>query len=418
MEINITETGYCQVNVLYEADLDQVEKKRNEVALHFKNAPVKGFRPGKANIEVIKIQYRNQINEALKKALAEEAFHKAVVEKNIQPFGVPNFKNMTLLNNKFTCEFSVHKKPEFVLAPYKNLEFPKQEIGFTTVELVQKFLQEARIRYGESVPYGEGDFVQTTDNIIIDYKAYEVKDDGEEVELTNLAATGELLTVGQSLLNGFDDNLLGMKIGENRKFTLKIPETGLPSVAGKNVSFDVNLMLGSKVQPMPLNDELAKKMDKETLVELETYMSEMATAKVSEAQYAAQVNQIASKLVSDNDFKVPEWLVLSEAQYLAYSAGLKWDTITDEDKNSYLIVAEKNVKLALVLDKIRGEEPETQLSDQEVLDMIKGTLSKTSTDPEESLKKMNQNGYLNILVNRIRDEYVLDFVFKNSKTVE
>lgn len=418
MEINITETGYCQVNVLYEADVDQIEKKRNEVALQFKNLPVKGWRPGKANIEVIKIHYRNQINEALKRALAEEAFHKTVVEKSIQPFGVPDFKNITLLSNKFTCEFSMHKKPEFDLAPYKGLEFPKQDIGFTTVELVQKFLQEARIRYGESVPFTEDDFVQTTDNIIIDYKAYEVKDGGTEVELSNLGATGELLTVGKSMLNGFDDNLLGMKVGESRKFNIRIPDNGLPSVAGKTVAFDVSLMLGSKVQPMPLNDDLAKKMEKETLTELETFMSEMATAKVAEAQYAAQINQIAAKLTADNNFKVPDWLVLSEAQYLAYSAGLQWDKVNDEDKNSYLALAEKNVKLALVLDKIRGEEIETQLSDHEVLDMIKTTLSKTSTDPDESLKKMNQNGYLNILVNRIRDEYVLDFIFKNSKIVE
>lgn len=413
MEINVTETEYCKIDVVYEADLEQIEKKRNEVLPYFKNAPVRGFRQGKADIEVIKLFYKNQINESVKRALAEEAFHNTIFEKNIKPFGSPEFKNILLLSNKFTCEFSMHKKPEFELGTWKGLEIPRQKVSFTSSELTQKAMQDMRFRFGESVPFESDAFVETGNNVIIDYKAF----NGDE-ELKNLEANGQLMTIGKSQLTGFDDNLLGMKVGDTREFTLRIPEGGLPSVVGKDVKFVVTLMMGSKVTPLPLTDELAKKAGKENLTELETFLSQKATAQVAEAERNALVNQITSQMLASTEIKIPYWLTLSEAQYLASNAKLEWDPLSDEDKVKFLAVADSNVKLALILDRIREIEPETQLADQEVLEIIKQNLALSHPNPDDALKSMNQNGYLAILAARIKDEFVLDFVLKNSKVIE
>lgn len=418
MQIEVKETDYCKLEVTYEAGMDQIDTKRNQILPFFKNAPVPGFRPGAASLEVIKIHYRNQINDALKRALAEQAYHDTLFEKNIKPFGPPEFKNMMLLAHKFSCEFSMYKKPDFELASYKELEIPKPAIEFTTTELAQKMLQEMRIRCGEAIPYADTDFVQDGDNVIIDYRAFDKNDAGEDVELVNLNATGELLTVGKSQLPGFDDNLLGMQLNEKREFNLKVPETGLPSVANKTIRFEVVLNAGSKIKPMPLNDELAKKMGKETIAELEQTVTDMATARHAASMRDAQIRQVSARLIADNDVKIPDWLVLSEAQYLATGAQLQWESLVDEDKQKYLSVAGGNVKLALILDKIRENEPETQLSDQEVLEMIKQTVAKGNPNPEQVLKSMNENGYLTVLVARIRDEQALDFVLKNAKIIE
>lgn len=412
--IKVEETEYCKLNIKYEtADKDQIDAKRTEVVSYFKKAPVPGCRPGKAHLEAIKVHYRNQINESLKRALAEQAFHNTIFEKNIKPFGTPEFNSILLLGNKFTCEFSMYKKPDFELATYKELELPKPPTDLTSNEFAQNMLQELRVRFGESVPFTETDFVQKNDNVIIDYDAI----DGE-TKLDSLCTKGEILTVGRSQLHGFDDNLLGMKVGETRDFTLLIPETGLPSVAGKQIKFVTTLVMGSKINPMPLNDELAKKMNKENFAQLEEYVNGVATAKISEAQRSAQTTQLSNRLVADNDIKVPDWLTLSEAKYLAANAKLTWDEMVDEDRNKFLETANSNVKLSLILDKIRELEPEAQLSDQEVLDMIKQTLSRSGQNPDETLATMNQNGYLSVLTARIRDEQTLDFVLKNSKIIE
>lgn len=430
MEISINELNDNKIDVSCILNKEDIDKKRDEVLNIFKNAQVPGFRKNKASLEVIKIHYRKQIDEALSRALAEEAYHNTLFEKEIKPFGLPEFKSFNLEGNKFTCEFSMFKKPEFTLANYKGLEIPKQDTGFNSTELMQEFLQQTRRRFGESNPFTPEDIIQDTDDVIIDYKAFLTNDDGSEIELANLSAEGELLTIGKSKLIGFDDHLIGMKIGEKKSFVLQIPDTGLPSVAGKMVKFEVSFQMGNKITPAPLNDDLAVKVKKtgeniaqlmqsETILELERAVSEIASVNVENQKRLAQVNQLSARLIDDNEFDVPHWLTLSEAQYLAQNSKLDWETLSDEDKVKFLSMSENNVRLSLILDKVRDEEPEAQLSDQEVVEMVKSAVSKTNPDnTEEVLTQMSQSGYLNVLVARLRDEHTIDWILKQSKIIE
>jgi trigger factor len=415
MQIEVKETEYCKINVHYESDAEEIETKRNEVLNQFKKAPIKGVRSGsKTSLEMIKMQYQKQINESLKRALAELAFHNTLFEKDIKPFGAPNFTNLTLLANKFSCDFTMNKKPDFELAPYKEITFPKQPINISVEDLTQQMLQELRVRHGGMALFTADDTVQLGDSVTIDYHAF----DGE-VNLDTLNGAGEILTVGKIALPGFDDAIIGMKIDETRSFDILIPEGGLPSVVGKNIKFEVKLVAGSKNTPMPLNDELAIRAGKENYQQLMDAVAASASMRYTEAARGANVKQLSARLLNDNDIKIPSWLTLSEAQYLASNANLKWDLMAETDREGFLKTAEANVKLALILDKIREDELEAQLSDQEVLEMIKGTIGKSNgQDPEQALANLNQNGYLAILVARIRDEYALDFILKNAIITE
>ncbi len=413
MEINVVETEYCKLHVTYEANEEQIDSKKTEVLTLFKKAPVPGFRKGKATLDAIRHHYKSQIDDSLKRALAEEAFHNTVFEKSIKPYGSPDFKSVLLMNNKFSCEFELHKKPEFELKAYKDFEIPKPAADYTVDTLAAKLMEELRVRSGETVPYGEDDFVQDGDSVIINYDVF----DGEE-NLPQFAANGEMLTVGKGKLAGFDSNLLGMKAGEQRSFLVRMPEGSLPEITGKDLKFDVTLNGGQKVIPMPLNDELAKKLGKETFAEVQEYITGTATSRIAEAAKGKLMAQVSAKLVAENDMVVPDWLKLAEAQYLAQQSRVDWSTLNDEAKEGLLKTAEPNVKLSLILDRIRETEPEAQLGDQEIIEMIKATLNKSSGNVDDMLKNMNQSGYLPVLVGRIRDENTLDFVLKASKIIE
>ena len=76
---------------------------------------------------------------------------------------------------------------------------------------------------------------------------------------------------------------------------------------------------------------------------------------------------IAKRLVADTQVSVPNWMSLSEAQYLAHQSQLDWNAVADVDKEKLIKIAEQNVKLTLILDKIRETEPEAQLSDKKCL---------------------------------------------------
>jgi trigger factor len=414
MQIEVDELEYCKLSVNYESSTEEIDNKRDEILSIFKKAPVPGFRPGKANMEAIKLYYKSQINESLKRALAEEAFHNTIFEKNIKPLGSPTFTNMLLKDGKFICNFILNVKPKFELSKYKGMEIPKPH-SKTINEVAEEMLQQLRIKFGTSSPYEEDEFVIEGDNIIINYTGFV---DGEKLD--QLSAEGELLTVGSSDLKEFDRNLLGMKLGETRKFSISVPENSIPSLSGKSVDFEVTLVNGSKVSPCPLDDELAKKFNKSTFNELHKSVLEAASVRVNTIVKTQILSQISNKLISEHDFKVPDWLVLCEAKYLAQQSKLSWDSLSDKDKEYYLSRATSNVKLSLILDEIREKESDAQLSDQEVLDMIKDNLSKTNPEisTDDVIKQMSTNGYLQVLFIKIRDEFVLDFIAKHAKIIE
>lgn len=415
MKIEVTELEPCRLTVLYEANFLEISDKRAEVETHFKKAPVPGFREGKATPDAIRVHYRHQIDDAVKRALAEDAFHNTLFEKKLRPHGAPRFNNLLLDGGKFTCEFELLTKPEFVLENWKDMEIPKPHADLESTALAEKMMQELRVRLGEVSPYSDTDFVQSGDNVIIDYRG---SIDGQEVE--SLVAEGEMITVGNSPLAAFDANLLGMSLDETREFDFIAPEKGLPSLSGKTVHFVVTLKMGSKTVPCALDDEMAKKMGKNTFAELQETVNQAAFARSASMNKMAVHEAVAKKLVASVNFAVPQWMSLSEAQYLSHQSQLDWDTMVDADKEKMIEMAEQNVKLSLILDKIRESEPEAQLTDQEVFEIIKQNLANTKVTQsiDEVIQQMNKTGYLQILFSRIKDENTMDYIVKSVKLID
>ncbi len=415
MQIEVQETAPCILSVQYSADNEEISSKKEEVLNLFKKAPCPGFRKGKASLTAIKVHYKSQIEESLRRALAEEAYHNVLFEKKIKPHGAPQFSSLLLIDNKFTCEFTIHTRPDFELAPFIGMEIPKPHGLETETELSEKLLQELRVRYGEAMPYTETDFVQLNDNVIIDYEGYV---DGQKVD--HICATGELLTVGSSNFVQFDNNLLGMSIGDVREFDIDVPSSGLASMAGKKIHIKATLTMGSKIEPCPLDDSLAIKLGKENISALREFCRQTAAVNL-QSKFKDYINStISDILVSSNAISVPNWMSLSEAQYLVHNSKMDWHSMPDADKEQYLSLAEKNVKLSLILDKIREQNPEAQLTEQEVFDIVKDNLSKTHLDKpiDEVIQQMNKNGYLQILFARIKDEFTMDFISKSVKIIE
>lgn len=425
MNIVINEIEYCKILVQCETDSDVIAVKKAEIIRKFKGQKVPGFRPNHATPEAIRQHFKKEINDALKQELADDAVHNVVFEKNIKPFGRPIFNYANLEESylvsangesalpKFKCEFSLHVQPEFELKVYKEFEIPKAAGTGSVEEFTQRILQELRSKNGSTVPYGQDDFVQMGDTIILDYKTTL---EGQPVE--SLSDSGQILNVGRINIPGFSESLLGMKPDETREFDLNMPETYKPEFAGKTLHFDVKVTMGSKVEPAPLNDELAKKIGLDNFDILMTNVRQAASARVIELETLHNMDQISRRLVDNHDFKVPGWISTGEAQINANNAGQKWEEIADSEKEKHIEMAEKSIKLSLILQKVRDNEPDAQLSDEEVFDLARKNISKYSQDPEKVLAEIYKNGHLPLLFNRIKDEYTLDFIQKTSKIIE
>src|SRR5208282_5822432 len=163
MQIEVTELEPCKLTIHYEANAKEILDKKAVVLESFKKAPVPGNRPGHASMDAIRLHYARQIDESLKRALAEDAYHNTIFEKKLRSHGAPQFNNLLLDGGKFVCEFQILTKPDFDLLDWKNLEIPKPHEPETIAQVSALMMQEMRVRLGEAVPYSETDFVQQGD---------------------------------------------------------------------------------------------------------------------------------------------------------------------------------------------------------------------------------------------------------------
>ncbi len=417
MSLTVSDLGDCKFSVHVEFSSEKIAEKKTEVLSEFRKLPVPGHRPGKASLDVIKFRYKTQIQARLREALAEAAYHEAVQENNFKTLGQPHFTDVRL-DDTFVCDFTLATRPTVTLGQYRDFELPKPATQVTVQEFSESLLQELRGRNGETVPYTADDFVQKGDSVIVDYTA---TIDGQPVQ--ELTAKKEVLTIGQSPLQLFDDNLLGMKMGDVRTFDVAAPEGASAAYAGKTLSFTVTLAMGSKSTPAALDDELAKRLNMEDLAALQQHVAGIAETRVRAHEQTALEQQVSLRLVEGHDIAVPNWLSLKEAQISAQRQQLNWDELEDVRKEEMLSAAEKSIKISLILESVREVEPEAQLSNEEVNQYLYQDLQKLTKSPdpqnvENVFQHLSNNGMLPVLVGKIRDEYTLAFLTKTCKITE
>lgn len=421
MLIELEEIEFCKLNINVELDPEQVKEKKTEVVQLFKGASVPGFRPGKATLAAIKHHFKDKIEEKTKSELAQIAFNLTLAEKNITPFGPPKFNSMLLENDKFNCNFNLNKIPEIELKQYKGFEIPNGHIP-NAVEMAEKIIQELRNRNGTTLPFDDNDFIQTGDTAIINYKGFLANQVEPAIE-----KDGELFVVGEADVQGFNENLLGMKVGEKREFTILMPpDSSARELASQEVKYVLELGMASKSIPAPLNDELANKIGAKNADEMIQLTQGIAASRVKELERNHLKEQVSLRLVDNNEFDVPDWLCKFEAELIARRYGYSWNDLTDPNKQELLKVAKNNVKLSIILNKIRQVEPEAQMSDEEVFSAIKINVGKyrsmlpnmaDKTD-EEVLQYIQYTSYMPIIVSSIKDDFTFDFVINNCSIIQ
>lgn len=406
MTLQVSEVEFCKVQVHYVAEPLKVKTKRKEAVAQFRKVQIPGYRKGKAPDHAIEIKLKKQIDEWMKKELVAEAYDDILFESRIKTIGYPQVTHVELHDNEFWCDLTILRKPKVELKQYKGFEIPKPHQEHTASEMVEKMLQELRTQHGEVSPYGENDFVQMGDKVTLDVKVYR---DGELRE--DLSKEGILYHVGDKMFQLFDDSILGMEAGEERMFDLDTDQTTVNKA-------NVKIHMGMRVIPAALDDSLAKKAGFESYDKLREVADGIANGRVQETEHHMISQQLIKQLLSLHEFEIPAWLVSMEAQQIAAQSKFKWADLQDEHKNIFLQRARDNVKLALIMDEIKEQEPEAHFSDTELINVIKQRVTSAGQDPEQFLVEAQKDGRLLGLLAALRNEAMLQWLVEQSKIVE
>lgn len=302
-----------KINV--EIPVEKVQKAFDKVYKAIqKKANIKGFRAGKAPIATIKTMYRDQVSSDVVNELINEFYPNALEEHKLDPVGYPKVAFEPIEETKgfsFTAEFEV--RPDVEVKKYEGLPVVKEklEIGDDRVSTI---LDNIRSQQAELTTVFDDRAVGEGDVAVINFVG---KVNGEP--LPNGSAERHELEIGaKQFIEGFEEGLLGMKIGDSRVLNLRFPDGyHEASLSGAPVAFDVKLT-GIKKKVLPeINDELAKKLGPfESLAALKERIRKDIEESEGKRIMEDVRNRIVKALVEANPVEAPRSLVEQQKQAL------------------------------------------------------------------------------------------------------
>lgn len=418
MRVESTEVDFCKLEVFYESDESVINEKIEEAIAELRKVQIPGFRKGKAPDYAIKAKCKKQIEQFVIRQMGTQAFDDIVFETGAKPIGHPHFSDVKLKNNTFSCKVSLLKKPDFELASYSAFELTKPSLDRDVSKQVQQAVDSLKMRFGSQRMFEEGDVLERGDQITMSFVGTL---NGESFD--GGIAEGELYVVGRNKFPDFDQNILGMKAGEVKEFDITFPEE-IPSIGGKTAHFSVTVHMASRLIPCEINEEFLKTIGVGSDVELYDHLKQLVEKNIADNEREALASQVVEKLLANHDFRVPTFLVESEAKSIIQN---KDRILSLEDaKNVYgeefmaevMKTATDRVKMSLILDAIRENEPDSMLSDVDVQNAVINQARSSGIDPQKFLVEAQKNGSILGIVAALRDQFALQWVINTCSVKE
>lgn len=376
--MNITEKSKDGLSRIYNVVVTVAELTISLEAKIAEIAPtlnLKGFRKGKVPHAHVKRMYGKSIMGDMLNELVQSGIDKVVADNNIRPASNPEIAEITdvnaVIDGKADLAFDVVLDilPDFIPADLATLEITRP-VTEATAEEVQTALEEIA-KQSKSFATKKGK-AKSGDQVICDFLG---KIDG--VEFSGGKAEDASCVIGSnSFIPGFEDALIGVKAGDETVINVTFPaEYGVPDLAGKPATFDIKVKDVQAPAESKVDDALAAQVGLSDLSSLE-----QAVKTDIERQFAQLSRQKAKRSLLDaldasHSFELPVKMVNAEFEQIwgqveaDKSAGNvdpddagKSD---DELKAEYRVIAERRVRLGLVLAEI-GRVGDVQISDQEV----------------------------------------------------
>ena len=374
---------------------DAQDKALNKLA---KNVKIDGFRQGKAPAKLVKARVgKGAILEEATDIILQKNYAGILLDNDVHPVGQPEVKIDELTEETLKVTVNAPVAPEVTLGQYKGLEVKKGQVKVTKKE-IEAELKNYQNQFAELVIKEEGT-VENGDTAVIDFEGFK---DGEAFE----GGKGENypLEIGSgSFIPGFEEQLVGMAIDEEKEINVTFPENyQAAELAGQAVVFKVKVHeIKSKVLP-EIDDELAKDVNIdgiETLADLETYTKEQIKNRKQSEVESKFSDDIFNAVIENTPLEVPEVMVETEVQQMLREVeqnlsqqGLNMELFQqltgktmDDMKAEMREQAEKRVKFNLILAEIVKAE-NIEVSEEEVDEEIKEIATYYSREFDEVKK--------------------------------
>jgi trigger factor len=416
----------CQRELSIEIPADVVKAETdNLVSRYQKLANIPGFRKGKVPGAIVRQRFAEEIKSDVVEALVPRYFRDEAKKQNLSPVSQPRVTDLHIHEGeplRFKASFEV--MPDFQVAPYEDIRVTTLDTNVRDEE-VEKALNNLRDQQAtftaveEDRPLQEGDFA------VASFKGTpkETDADSKPVEVDEIMVE----IGGQNTIPEFTENLRGVKPGEQRTFDVKYADDFADKrLAGKTLTYEVTVK-GIKTRTVPeLNDEFAKELsaDFNTVDDLRTRLREnMQAERQHEAEHQGK-DKLVEELLQRNDFPVPDALVndqvdlrLERGLRALAAQGMRTEDMKSMDferlRAGQRDAALREVKAALILDRI-AEQEKIEVPDEEIEHELESLATQSKQTLEQVRTRLTENGGLDRIRHRIRNEKTLDSLYRRS----
>ena len=370
---------------------------------------VPGFRRGKAPRKMIETLYGENVfyDEALD-AIFPDLYREAVKEENLHPVDQPEVEvDQIGAGQELKFHLEVFVRPDVTLGEYKGLEV-EAALRTVTDEMIDARIAQDQEKLSRTVDV-EDRPVQDGDTVRLDYAGTV---DG--VAFDGGTAEDQTLKIGShQFIPGFEEQMIGMNIGEEKDLNVTFPEQyHAEELAGKDAVFHVKVN-GIETTEMPeLDDEFAQDVSEfNTFAEYRENIVKELQGQIEESNNNTVENAAMAKAIENAQMDIPAAMINDEVDYIVQDMemnmryqGLKMEDFLkytgqtlDQMKMGYRDEAERRVKSQLVIEAVRKAEGEAaEPTEEEVEEEIKKQAEAMGRDVEDFKKTLtdSQKDYL------------------------
>lgn len=403
-----------------------VEKLANKAA---KSMKIDGFRKGKVPVAVVLKRYANELEKDAEQDFFRDVINEAIKElgKNqADVIGEPSFNKFDKNDSGLDVELNISFKPAVDISGYEALvpEFSTPRVTKKEIdEKKEEFLKMmAKPETSDKTALEKGDFAKFDFEGFVDGEAFE----GGKAEKY-------ILEIGSGqFIPGFEDGMLGLKVGEERDVAVKFPDDyGAAHLAGKDAVFKVKL---HEIMEKKIPEKLDEDMLKRLLAGEENPTEELLDERIKEQLKAEKMAKLIAEdlkpklseaLVEKFKFDLPQNIVEQEidVQFSNAWAGFSEDEMKELRENPELVQkkreeyrkdAEDSVRLTFIVDEL-AKERGISVNDQEVMQAIYFEAYRAGVDPREYIKMYQQRGLLPAIKMSMVEEKLFSDIFNKDK---
>lgn len=430
--VAIKDVGPCKKHVqvtIVREDIDaRLDKKYSELVT---DAPVAGFRPGKAPRKVIERRFRKDVTDQVKGELLLESLEQLDKEHDLSPLSPPDLDPTKIEipeKGPFVYEFNVEVRPKFDLPSYKGLKLKRPVKTFTDADVAREE-QKLLAPYGQLIPKaapaggGEPE-TEIGDYLIVDITMFVGNKDVSNLKEVTVRVDDQL-AFKDGVAENFGEKLKGAKAGESRTVDVTLSDSVAdPALKGHKLQAKFDVKDVKTIRLPELTHELCHEFGVHSAEQLRELLRVVLQRRLEYTQRQSARQQVLQQIAVASDWELPQDMLMRQARRTLYSRIMEMRSsgIAEDEIKARQRLMERDVlqstavalKEQFVMQKIADLE-KLDISDDDLNDEIERIAAQNEESPRRVRARLEKEDLLEALASEILERKALDLVLQHAE---